>query len=194
MIHAGAGYTTNERIEVRLMSNIGFTRHVTGGADSTITELATTEALREVNSQTLRLIGVGDRIAPYLGIKNRALPDTDGVQTQSDLNEWIVKALNQLDNKKVQHQNCTNQLEGEGPHMFPSGIPEYTVLVNTTAGTINPGFIGLTGKVLKGGEILFFNAQEEWEINSGSGGGGGDFDNDDEIDPRIPTKCSCWIL
>ena len=52
---------------------------------------------------------------------------------------------------------------------------------NTTAGTINPGFIGLIGKQLKGGEILFFNALEEWEINAGSGGGG-DFTNDDEID------------
>ena len=56
----GAGYTTNERIEVRLMSNIGSQDMLLVVHDSTITELATTEALREVNSQTLRLIGVGD--------------------------------------------------------------------------------------------------------------------------------------
>ena len=190
---SGAGYQIGERIYLKLRSQLAIKRNLTAGdgSDSYITELVTREALQEVTSQSLRLLGAGSPVAPYLQNVPASLPEAEGIETQNKFNEWTVESLRYLDNKKAQLQNCTNQLEGEGPHMFPGGIPEYAVLINTTAGRINPGFVGIDrDKVLNGGEILFFNDLEEWEISAGSGGGG----IDDEKDPVFTASDAFRIV
>lgn len=181
VVDPGAGYQNGQVVNVVFRSQLAITRNLSDGAGTSTTELATKEALQQVNSQTLSLIGIGEEVAPYLQNVPRSLPDSSGITNQSSFNGWTVGALEQLDREKVQVQNCTNQLEGQGPSIDPqTNLPEYKVIINNKAGVINTSFAGIPlTTTLKGGEILYFNDLQQWKISSGGGGGAGG----DEEDP-----------
>ena len=103
---AGGGYSEQELVEVVLRSQLGIARREPFGDDFTVTELATAEALQQVTSQSLDLVGPASPAAPYLS-NVRGLPPTDSVVSQADFNAWSIQALTQLDREKLQTQNCT---------------------------------------------------------------------------------------
>ncbi len=190
----GVGYVEGEVLNVKLVGQFVSTveQYDTNGTTliDQVSAVATQESLINLTTQSVNLAAIESDLITTSD--SRALPPTDTVYNQSTMNSWTIEAATYLERSKLRIKDVPfvgnpgdTYFDEQQPEYFYYGNPSGSnvdlysyVVINCGAGTVpsTSHWKGLEGKVLVGGEVLYFKQgisnpidDGEWVIVSGPG-------------------------
>ena len=190
----GVGYVEGEVLNVKLVGQFVSTveQYDTNGTTliDQVSAVATQESLINLTTQSVNLAAIESDLITTSD--SRALPPTDTVYNQSTMNSWTIEAATYLERSKLRIKDVPfvgipgdTYFDEQQPEYFYYGKPSENnpdfysyVVINCGAGTVpsTSHWKGLEGKVLVGGEVLYFKqgisniiGDGEWVIVSGPG-------------------------